>query len=219
MLISAVSYKSFYTDTLLDDAMKKIVISARTKGLIFDCDGTLADTMPLHFEAYKRALGDDARYFSEEMFFDQAGVPAPKVMGMLKKKFDLDFDPDDVAHRKEKLYGEMLEHIHPVKAVADLVHEYSGKLPMAVASGGTRENVLKTLRLIGLMDQFQAIVSADEIREGKPAPDMFVEAARRLAVTPEDCTVLEDGEMGFAAAEAAGMNWIDVRPYYDSEKV
>lgn len=196
--------------------MKNFVISPTVEGLIFDCDGTIADTMPLHLEAYKKALGDDARHLTEALFYEQAGVPATEFMQLLKDQCGLDFDPAKVAHEKEKMYGEMLtqETVRPVKPVEEIARQHAGKLPMAVASGGTHANVVRTLELTGLLDLFQAVVSADEVRSGKPAPDMFVEAARRMAVNPAHCLVFEDGVMGFRAAEAAGMEWVDVRPWY-----
>lgn len=196
--------------------MKDFVISSNVEGLIFDCDGTIADTMPLHLEAYKKALGDDAEYLTEALFYEQAGVPATQFMQILKDQCGLDFDPAKVAHDKEKLYGEMLtaETVKAVKPVEEIARKYAGKLPMAVASGGTHENVLRTLKFAGMLDLFQAVVSADEVQNGKPAPDMFAEAARRLKVNPAHCVVFEDGIMGFRAAEAAGMEWVDVRPWY-----
>jgi beta-phosphoglucomutase family hydrolase len=199
--------------------MKKFVISPEIKGLIFDCDGTIADTMPLHFEAYQEALGANGQYFDKQMFYDQAGVPAIQVMELLKKKYDLDFDAEAVGVAKEKLFGDMLKDgkIKAVAAVEAVVRDNFGKYPMAVASGGTRENVVQILQIVGLLDFFQTIVPAEEVREGKPAPDMFIEAARRLNVAPGDCLVFEDGEKGFEAAAAAGMAWVDVRPWYGEE--
>lgn len=197
--------------------MKNFVIPAGIKGLIFDCDGTIADTMPLHYEAYVKVLGDAAHYFTKQMFFKHAGVPAVPTMELLKQKYDLQFDAEKVAHEKEKLYGRMLQHVKSVAAVEAIVREQAGKMPMAVASGGTLDNVKKTLDIVGLSDFFQTVVSVEEVQHGKPAPDMFLEAARRLDVPPAECLVFEDGIMGFQAAEAAGMQWVDVRPWYPNE--
>lgn len=197
--------------------MKNFVIPAGIKGLIFDCDGTIADTMPLHYEAYVKVLGEAARYFTKQMFFDQAGVPAEPTMELLRKKYNLQFDAAKVAHEKEKLYGRMLQHVKSVAAVEAIVREQAGKMPMAVASGGTLENVKKTLDIVGLANFFQAVVSVEEVQHGKPAPDMFLEAARRMDVPPEQCLVFEDAVMGFEAADAAGMQWVDVRPWYQKQ--
>lgn len=195
--------------------MEKFVISPDIKALIFDLDGTIADTMPLHYTAYQKALGNHAPLLTHAMFYQQAGVPAVQVMQILKDQHGLQIDPVETGHLKEAIYGEMLRAgVKVVPAVAAIVQENAAKYPMAVASGGTRQNVIQTLKTVGLLDEFQAVVSADEVKIGKPAPDMFLEAARRLGVSPELCLVFEDGEMGFKAATAAAMKWVDVRPWY-----
>lgn len=198
--------------------MTDFVISADIKGLIFDCDGTIADTMPLHYLAYEKALGKDAACFTKKTFYEQAGVPAEQVMELLKDQHNLDFDPAEVAHRKEKIYHDSLTEMSTIAAVEQIVREYGKCMPTAVASGGTRENVLKTLQLVGLDDFFDTVVAAEEVEHGKPSPDMFLLAASRLGVDPKHCLVFEDGEKGFEAAEAAGMKWIDVRPWYGEKE-
>lgn len=190
---------------------KTFEISDHIKALIFDCDGTLADTMPLHFRSYGEALGDNAKWFTEEIFYEQAGVPAEQVMELLRDKFDLKIDAQLVARQKEELFGEYLHQVTAIKPVEQIAHEYHGRLPMAVASGGTTENVVRTLELLGLRGLFGAVVSADDVENGKPAPDMFLEAARRMGVTAGECLVFEDGDKGIEAAVAAGMEWVDVR--------
>jgi HAD superfamily hydrolase (TIGR01549 family) len=167
--------------------------------------------MPLHYKAYQQALGDAASFFTTQMFYDLAGVPAPKVMEILKSRFSLDFDPQVVADEKEKRFGDIMHHVTAIEAVEQVIHDYHGKLPMAVASGGTRDNIVKTLELLDLTKYFEVVVSADEISNGKPAPDIFLEAARQLNAQPGDCLVFEDADMGIRAAESAGMQWVDVR--------
>ncbi len=181
------------------------------KGLIFDCDGTIADTMPLHFKAYQEALGAEAEWLTTDFFYAQAGVPAVPFMQMLKDKHNLTYDAENVAARKEQLFGEQLTHVETLKPVENVLRQYHGRLPMAVGSGGTLENVERTLELLGLRELFDAVVTADDVEHGKPAPDMFLEAARRMGVDPKDCMVFEDGDMGIEAAVAAGMEWVDVR--------
>lgn len=195
--------------------METFAIPPQIKALIFDCDGTIADTMPVHYRAYEEALGTNAHVFSEKMFYDQAGVPAGEVMRILKEENDLDIDSEKVAYHKESLYGVMLKDgIGAIPAVEAIIRKYAGQYPMAVASGGTRANVWNTLKIIGLADFFEVGVTVEDVTNGKPAPDIFLEAAKKLGVAPHECLVFEDGEMGFKAAEAAGMIYQDVRPWY-----
>ncbi len=199
--------------------METFAIPPQVKALIFDCDGTIADTMPVHFKAYEEALGRDAHFFSEKMFYDQAGVPAVEVMRILKEENNLNFDPEKIAHHKESLYGEMLKDgVRAIPAVEAIIRKYAGQYPMAVASGGTRDNVENTLKIIGLAHFFEASVTAEDVTHGKPAPDIFLEAAKKLGVAPNECLVFEDGEMGFEAAKAAGMIYQDVRPWYGMDR-
>jgi len=192
--------------------MEKIIIPGHVKGLIFDCDGTIADTMPLHYKAYVDALGPvNGPHFTYDIFLELAGVPAAPVMQILKDRFNLDLDPEKVADEKEQLFGEVIHHVTAIEAVEQVVHEYYGKLPMAVASGGTRENITRTIELLNLTKYFEAMVSADEVPNGKPEPDIFLEAARLIGVDPQHCLVFEDADMGIKAAKAAGMAWVDVR--------
>jgi len=192
--------------------MEKIIIPGHIKGLIFDCDGTIADTMPLHYKAYMEALGPvNGPKFTYDMFLELAGVPAVPVMQILKDRFNLDLDPQKVADEKEERFGEVIHHVTAIEAVEQVVRDYYGKLPMAVASGGTRENITRTIELLKLTKYFDAMVSADEVPNGKPEPDIFLEAARLIGVDPKDCLVFEDADMGIKAAKAAGMAWVDVR--------
>ncbi len=194
--------------------MNKIVIPPNVKGLIFDCDGTIADTMPLHYKAYCEALGEDAQYFTDTVFYKMAGVPCVDVLEKLKSDHNLAFEAQVMADTKERLFGDIMHHVTAIEAVEQVIKDYHGRLPMAVASGGTRENITKTLEILELLPYFDAMVSADEVPNGKPAPDIFLEAARLIGVAPEDCLVFEDADMGIKAAEAAGMEWVDVRDGY-----
>ena len=181
------------------------------QALIFDCDGTIADTMPLHYEAYREALGEDAIHLTPEMFYAMAGVPAAPFMQALKDKYTLSFDAVAVAEHKEKLFGEILHHVKAIESVEKVIQQYHGKLPMAVASGGTRDNITRILEHLGLLSLFDCIITADEVPNGKPEPDIFLLAARKMGAEPRHCLVFEDADMGIKAAKAAGMHWIDVR--------
>jgi beta-phosphoglucomutase-like phosphatase (HAD superfamily) len=179
---------------------------------IFDCDGTLADTMPTHYKAWLTALGEHADQFPEAMFYELGGVPTARIVEILNERHQLTLPVDDIVAQKEHLFLEMSHEIAAIEPVVGLARSYAGVRPMAVASGGHRRIVMNTLRALGIADLFQAIVTAEDYRRGKPAPDPFLEAALRLGVPPESCLVFEDTRTGIAAAEAAGMQWVLVPP-------
>jgi HAD superfamily hydrolase (TIGR01509 family) len=188
-------------------------IPATIRALIFDCDGTLADTMPLHLVCWQKAMRELGGDITPEEFWGWAGVPTQPIIEMLNKRHGYTIDPIAGGNLKEKYYLETVRQIEPIKEVVDVVEAYRGKLPMAVATGGQMFVVTKTLETIGLMDAFNAIVTADDVQHGKPAPDIFLEAARRLNTSPEHCIVFEDADNGVVAAKAAGMAYVDVRTY------
>jgi len=195
-----------------------ICIPSHIRGLVFDCDGTIADTMPLHFKAWVQALGEYGHEFPEALFYEMAGIPTVRIMELLNERHGYHLPVKEAAERKEQLYVSLIPQVAPVEPVVKLVHHYAGKLPMAVATGGTRAICRSTLGALGLADQFQAMVTADDVEHGKPAPDIFLEAARRLGVEPEHCCAFEDAEMGLQAARAARMVVVDIRPMVQPAK-
>jgi beta-phosphoglucomutase family hydrolase len=189
-------------------------IPERFKGLIFDCDGTLVDTMPLHFLAWQKAMAAVGIKISEEQFYAFSGMPTIKIIETLAAEQNVVCDVEAAAHEKERLFLENMESLEPVHRVMEIVHREHRRRKMAVASGGWNSVIKRSLGAVGLQDMFDAIVGADEVEHGKPAPDIFLEAARRLGLQPADCLVYEDGDLGIQAAKAAGMEVIDVRPWY-----
>ena len=172
---------------------------------IFDCDGTLADTMPLHYEAWCAALAEHSCEFPEALFYELGGVPTERIVELLNERHGHAMPVMETAKYKEGLFLKLIPKILPIEAVVEFVHKFHGKKPLAVASGGHRAIVLKTLNALGIADKFDAIVGADDYQNGKPAPDPFLEAARRIGVPPEKCLVFEDTQIGIASATAAGM--------------
>lgn len=183
------------------------------KGLIFDCDGTLADTMPLHLECWQRAMKELGGRITADEFWSFAGVPTMRIIEILNERHGFTIDPVVGCELKEKYYTEAVHQVKPISEVVAVVEAYRGKLPMAVATGGQMAIVTETLKTIGLGGAFEHIVSADDVAHGKPAPDIFLEAARRIEVPAEDCLVFEDADAGVQAARAAGMAFIDVRQF------
>jgi beta-phosphoglucomutase family hydrolase len=184
------------------------------RGLIFDCDGTLVDTMPLHYIAWKQAMAEIGIDFPEDRFYSFAGKPTVTIIETLCREQNIVCDPQLVAEEKERLFLENLESLEPVHSVIEIVHRERGKRKLAVASGGWRDIVKRSLAVLHLDTLFDTIVGADDVVHGKPAPDVFLKAAEQLGLQPEQCLVYEDGDLGIEAAHAAGMQVIDVRPWY-----
>jgi HAD superfamily hydrolase (TIGR01509 family) len=161
--------------------------------------------MPLHYVAWKRALGDYGCEFPEDIFYAWGGMPAAEIVATLSAQQGLALDAEDVAHRKELIYYELLPELQAVPEVLEQIKLNHGTIPMAVVSGSTRESVTKSLELLGLLDKFPVLVCAEDYTKSKPDPEPFLVAADRLGVAPADCLVFEDTEMGVQAATAAGM--------------
>ncbi len=179
--------------------------------LIFDCDGTLADTMPLHWQAWQTIQFRHNFHFPEDRFYSLGGVPSRDILTMLKAEQRLDLNPIAVALEKEETYLATLGDVEPIHAVVEIARAHHGKLPMAVASGGTRLVIELVLNKLAIRDLFQAVVTSEDVTHQKPAPDIFVEAARRLNVDPTRCRGYEDTDLGMQAIRAAGMEAVDVR--------
>ena len=179
---------------------------------IFDCDGTLADTMPTHYRAWQVALGERVSNFPEAMFYELGGVPTCRVVEILNERHGYQMPVDETVAVKEKYFLEFSSEIAAIEPVVSLAREWHGRKPLAVASGGHRRIVLNTLRALGIVELFDAIVTSEDYARGKPHPDPFLEAARRLNVTPARCLVFEDTTTGIQAATAAGMASVMVPP-------
>lgn len=184
------------------------------RGLIFDCDGTLADTMPAHHRAWVAMLEPHGIPFPEPRFYAMGGMPTAQIIRVLAADAGVAVhDVEAMVHEKERLFLQMLDAVAPIAPVVAIANAWRGTLPMAVASGGYRDVVGRTLDRLQLRSWFQAMVTAEDTARHKPEPDVFLEAARRLAVPPAACVVFEDTELGLEAARRAGMVGIDVRPW------
>ena len=182
--------------------------------LIFDCDGTLVDTMPSHYVAWRTTLDRYGIEFAEQRFYDWGGMPAPKIVAILADEAGLDLDAPAVAHEKETEYASGLTAAEPIAPVVEIARHYRGIKPLAVATGSPRWIADHALNLVGLGDWFDVIVTAEDVEHPKPAPDTYLEAARRLGVAPADCLAFEDAPAGLQSAAAAAMDVIDVSPLY-----
>jgi HAD superfamily hydrolase (TIGR01509 family) len=175
------------------------------RAYLFDCDGTIADSMPLHYIAWKKALGEWNCTFDEELFYAWGGMPTVEIVAALNWMQGLKMPAEAVAGRKENLYYDLLPQLKPVPEVLEHIEEQQGRIPFAVVSGSSRESIVKTLTAVHLLDRFDVLVGSDDYARSKPAPDAFLFAAARLGVAPKDCLVFEDTAMGIQAATAAGM--------------
>jgi beta-phosphoglucomutase-like phosphatase (HAD superfamily) len=180
-------------------------------GLIFDCDGTLADTMPTHFKAWVTILRKHGGDLTEESFYKSAGVPTRDIIRNLNTEFGYGLDIEAVYREKEEHYLTLINTIREIKIIVDVARAYAGKVPLAVASGGAHLIVDQTLDAIGIRQLFNAVIGADDVVNGKPSPDMFLLAAKKIGIAPELCVVYEDGEPGIVGAKTAGMKVVDVR--------
>jgi HAD superfamily hydrolase (TIGR01509 family) len=183
------------------------------RALIFDFDGTLADTMPTHYLAWEATLARHGMALSEQRFYELAGRSTRHLARMLVDEFGAQITGEQLALEKEAEFERMALHarMEPIQSVIDIAARHRGQLPLAVATSGMRKIVLPILQKMEIAEWFAAIVTAEDVVHAKPAPDLFLEAAKRVNVEPSFCRVYEDAEMGFEAARRAGMPFIDVR--------
>ena len=175
------------------------------RAYIFDCDGTVVDSMPLHYRAWKAALAEWNCDFPEDLFYAWGGKPVRNIIADLNQIYSLTMPVDSLAVRKEALYLAQLPSLKAIPEVVEHITAQHGRIPFAVASGSRRNSVVGSLTTVGLLDKFDTIVSAGDYLHAKPAPDCFLLAAQRLGVAPKDCLVFEDTQLGIQAATAAGM--------------
>jgi beta-phosphoglucomutase family hydrolase len=184
------------------------------QGLIFDCDGTLANTMPLHWRAWSLITQRHGLHFPEDRFYSLGGVPSRDILKMLAKEQGRSLDHIAVAHEKEEAYLPLMAEVEPIHAVVEIAQAHHGKIPMAVASGGTQKIICEVLEHLKIRHLFAAVVTCEMVTNQKPAPDIFLEAARRIGVDPKLCRAYEDTDLGLTAIRAAGMDAVDVRQWH-----
>jgi HAD superfamily hydrolase (TIGR01509 family) len=189
-----------------------------THGFIFDLDGTLADTMPAHFVAWTETAKRYGLRFPEDEFYSLGGTPTVTIAAMLAERAGVKADPVRIAKDKEQAFIDSLRPglIQPIAPVIEIARAHMAEGLLAIASGGTRSLVDRTLGIIGIADWFRVVLTSEDTTRHKPEPDVFLEAARRLGALPSDCIVYEDTDIGLEAARRANMRPVDVRPIYRS---
>lgn len=181
------------------------------KGIIFDCDGTLADTMPLHWLAWQTVTAKHGLHFPEDRFYSLGGVPSRDIFKMLCQEQGKNLDCIALSNEKESAYLPFLSEVKEIDVVVAVARANHGKLPMAVASGGQKHIIEQVLEHLKIRHFFDEVVTSEDVKNQKPAPDIFLEAARRIGVPPENCRGYEDTDLGMEAIRSAGMDAVDVR--------
>lgn len=191
--------------------MCKIDINDDVQALIFDCDGTLVDSMPLHMKSWEKAFKFFNIRFDYDYLFSLKGMKELEIIKSYNKKFGTNLNPEETVNKKHNIYFKNINSVKPIEPIVKIATEYFGKFPLAVVSGSVRDIVRKELEVIGIFHLFNTILTANDPFKPKPAPDIFYKAAKRLNTSPDNCLVFEDGDPGLEAAVKAGMKMIDVR--------
>jgi beta-phosphoglucomutase-like phosphatase (HAD superfamily) len=197
------------------ESLKKICVSPEARGLIFDLDGTIADTMPVHFTVYRDILKEYGVDFTPQLFDTLAGVPAVETFVKLNELFGLTLDAREMGRYKELEYEKKMHLIRPIEPVMEVIRSYYGRLPLSVGTGGYHRLAWKTLEIVGLDSMISILVSSENVTHHKPHPETFLKCAEMMGVEPRYCHVFEDGRLGIEAARTAGMMVTDVTEYYE----
>jgi beta-phosphoglucomutase-like phosphatase (HAD superfamily) len=190
--------------------MKLALPDGEFQAYLFDCDGTIVDSMPLHYATWIEALAEWNCVFDEQLFYAWGGRPVADIIATLNDMHGLRMPVDDVVRRKESLYHEHISRLQTVPEVLEHIEHSHGRIPFAVVSGSTREAVTASLAMLNLLDRFDVLVCAGDYQRAKPDPEPFLLAASRLGVDPARCLVFEDTDLGIQAATAAGMASVKV---------
>lgn len=199
--------------TTTDD--RSLMIDQLTEGdyqaFLYDCDGTLADTMPAHKLTYIKVAADFGIKLDPAIIDELAGWSIPRVASEISARYNTPFDPDHFTTLKSDLFfKEYIDHVQPIEFVVEHLRRNAGKVKIAVVSGSNRQSVSRTLSVLGIDPLVEVLVCAGEASRGKPYPDPFLRAAELLGVAPEHCLVFEDGDPGEQAALAGGMKCIRI---------
>ncbi len=191
-------------------------IDPDVKAIIFDCDGTLVDSMPLHMKAWEEAFKTKNEKFDYDFLFASKGMKETEIIENYNKNFNTKINPSEIVKIKHQYFKNHIEIVKPIAPVVDVAKKYFKKLPLAVVSGSIQEIVHKELEVVGILHLFNNILTSDDPFKPKPSPDIFYASAENLNVNPKNCLVFEDGDAGLDGAVKAGMKTIDIRKYLDN---
>jgi HAD superfamily hydrolase (TIGR01509 family) len=195
--------------------MKLVLPPGSFKAYLFDCDGTIADSMPLHYIAWRKALDEWNCEFDEDLFYALGGTPTDQIVRLLNERQGLSMPVGTVTQQKEDVFFELLPQLKVVPEVLEHIEAQHGRIPLAVVSGGSREAVTASLASLNLLDRFDTLVCSEDYAKPKPDPEAYLVAAARLKVPPAACLVFEDTDMGIQAATAAGMSSVKIPPPWE----
>ncbi|NQV77245.1 MAG: beta-phosphoglucomutase family hydrolase [Lutibacter sp.] len=194
-----------------------IEISQNTKGLIFDLDGTIANTMQHHFKSWRKAVLPYGIDFNANLFMSLTGMPRTATIVKLNELFGTTMNPEEVGAIKSTHFKTLVDLTEEISVIADVVRKYHTILPMSVGTGSTKSGAKKTLEIVKMNHFFDIVITADDIKNPKPHPETFLKCAHLMGIHPHDCVVFEDGILGIEAAKEAGMMVVDVNDYYKME--
>lgn len=199
---------------MADASLPFLIPPGDFEGYIFDHDGTLSLSMHVHFDAWVDSFARNGATFpfTRELAQSYAGVGMHETVEILNGRFGCALDPATIVRDQEAYFFAHLHRVVPYAPVVDFARKMARTHPVAVASGGVRETVVRTMEAVGLMELFPVIVTQDDVTRSKPAPDLFLLAAERMGVDPTRCLVFEDSRLGLQAAAAAGMASVYVQP-------
>lgn len=192
-------------------------LSDDTQAIIFDCDGTLADTFGAHFRIFQDILADYKVTMDAEFYHARMGLSLSQLLAELTQTCGVAFDDTEVGRRSAEAFGGYLSFVRPVPYTHNILHAHHGRLKLGVASSGQKDIITATLKTVGVYDLVDTVVTIEDAKAGKPAPDLYLIAAERLGVDPQFVQVYEDSDEGMEAANRAGMRVIDIRPFYRTD--
>jgi len=199
--------------------MKLTLPAGPFKAYLFDCDGTIVDSMPVHYASWAKTLAEWNCELAEQLFYAWGGTPAADIVAELNRIYGLQMPVEAIVHRKEALFLTGLADLQPIPEVLEHIQLSHGKIPFAVVSGGTRDAVIASLQIVKLLDRFETLVCVGDYQRGKPDPEPFLVAAERLGVAAKDCLVFEDTELGIQSATAAGMASVKILQPWERKAV
>lgn len=191
----------------------RLEIYPNAKALIFDLDGTLSDSLPVHIASWNAVCGKLGCTFDERILVEMTGAPTLSFAERIKREQNLEIAAEELVEMKQQEFWKNINQIKPHAAVIELMKSAHGKIPMAVGTGASRTSAMLQMKELGIDDLFDFIVTADDVDRHKPEPDTFLKCAELMGVEPKFCQVFEDGELGMQAAQTAGMLLTDVRPF------
>jgi len=191
----------------------KLEIYPDTKALIFDLDGTLSDSLPVHIASWHAVCEKLNCTFDERILVEMTGAPTISFAERIILEQNLEIEAEELVILKQQEFWKNINQVKPHEAVIELMKNAHGKIPMAVGTGASRTSAILQMKELEIDDLFDFIVTADDVDRHKPEPDTFLKCAELMGVEPKYCQVFEDGELGMQAAKTAGMMLTDVRPF------